>query len=202
MKAKTRNICVCSFMSLCIVAIVQGQTPKDPVNVNWSDYGGGLDSVSCALLQQINKGNVDQLTQAWFFPVPGTSARFSFSPLIVDGKMYVLGKGDEIISLDAVTGKQVWSHPTQGTPTDRGINYWESKDRSDRRLIFSADSYLQEINARTGVTVPSFGKDGRVDLRQGLGRDPKSIRNIQTGTPGRVFENLIILGSAPGEGYG
>jgi quinoprotein glucose dehydrogenase len=35
-----------------------------------------------------------------------------------------------------------------------------------------------------------------------LGRDPKTIRNIQSGTPGKIFENLIILGSATGEGYG
>ena len=202
MKLKTRNIYVCSFMSLWIAAITQGQTPKDPANVNWSDYGGGLDSMSYSPLQQINKSNVDQLTQAWFFPVPGTSARFSFSPLIVDGKMYVLGKGDEIICLDAVTGKEIWSHPTQGTPTDRGINYWENKDRSDRRLIFSADSYLQEIDARTGASISTFGADGRVNLREGLGRDPKSIPQIQTGTPGHVFENMIILGSATSEAYG
>ena len=37
MKLKTRNIYVGSFMSLCIAAILQGQTPKDPTNVNWSD---------------------------------------------------------------------------------------------------------------------------------------------------------------------
>jgi quinoprotein glucose dehydrogenase len=40
-----------------------------------------------------------------------------------------------------------------------------------------------------------------VNLREGVGRDPASIGDIQNGTPGRVFENLIILGSAPGEMY-
>ena len=89
----------------------------------------------------------------------------------------------------------------EGHPTNRGFNYWESKDRKDQRLIFAADSYLQEINLKTGVTIPSFGNDGRVNLREGLGRDPKSIGEIQSGTPGRIFENLIILGSAPGEMY-
>ena len=129
--------------------------------------------MSYSPLQQINKSNVDQLTQAWFFPVPGTSARFSFSPLIVDGKMYVLGKGDQIVSLDAVTGKEIWSHPTQGTPTDRGINYWESKDRSDRRLFYATNNILHAVDARTGKLVDSFGDHGNVDLREGLGRDPK-----------------------------
>src|SRR6185312_131941 len=106
------------------------------------------------------------------------------------------------MALDTATGRTIWSHPTEGTPTNRGFNYWESKDRTDRRLIFSVDDNLQEINARTGVTINTFGNDGRVHLREGLGRNPKTIDSIQSGTPGRVFENLIVLGSAPGELYG
>ena len=47
---------------------------------------------------------------------------------------------------------------------------------------------------------PSFGKDGRVDLREGLDRDPATV-NQQTRTPGRVFENLLILGSATNQEY-
>ena len=43
---------------------------------------------------------------------------------------------------------------------------------SDRRLIFSANNILQAIDAQTGQAIPSFGIDGRVDLRVGLDRDP------------------------------
>ena len=85
--------------------------------------------------------------------------------------------------------------------TNRGINYWESADRSDRRLLFSVNNYLQEIDARTGKSILQFGTNGLVDLRAGLGRDPNSLRLVQSGTPGRVFENLIILGSATNEEY-
>jgi quinoprotein glucose dehydrogenase len=153
-------------------------------------------------LKQINKANVGHLELAWSLPVPGQSGRFGFGPLVVDDVMVLLGGDNTFIAVNAATGQQIWKHPVEGTPTDRGINYWESRDRSDRRLIFSANSYLQEINLRTGVTIPSFGNDGRVSLREGLGRDPATIRNIQSGTPGRIFENLIILGSGTGEGYG
>jgi quinoprotein glucose dehydrogenase len=168
----------------------------------WSDYGGSADTMQYSALHQIDKSNVSKVERAWFYPAPGPNGRFAFSPLVVNGALYVVGKDSIITALDATTGKELWTHPVEGKPTDRGFNYWESKDHSDRRLIFAADSYLQEINLKTGVTIPSFGKDGRVDLREGLGRDPKTIRNIQSGTPGRVFENLIILGSATGEGYG
>ena len=40
-----------------------------------------------------------------------------------------------------------------------------------------------------------------VDLKEGLGRDPLTVRRVMSSTPGRIFENLIILGSSPGEGY-
>ena len=83
----------------------------------------------------------------------------------------------------------------------RGLNYWESKDQSDRRIILTISNRLQEIDARTGKSIETFGDQGGVDLRVGLGRDLQTVRQVQSRTPGRVFENLIILGSAPGEGY-
>ena len=70
------------------------------------------------------------------------------------------------------------------------IDYWESPDRSDRRLLFAANNFLEEIDALTGKSILDFGKDGRVDLRAGLGRDPESLTLVQSTTPGRVFENL------------
>jgi quinoprotein glucose dehydrogenase len=62
------------------------------------------------------------------------------------------------------------------------------------------NNYLQAIDARTGKSILTFGKNGLVDLREGLGRDPAGIR-AQSNTPGKIFENLIMLGSAVGEGY-
>jgi quinoprotein glucose dehydrogenase len=110
----------------------------------------------------------------------------------------VVGKNSAIVALDAATGKEIWSHPVEGSPTNRGLNYWESKDRSDRRLIFAAGSDLQQVNALTGEIIKTFGNNGRVNLRSGT---PRPLGG-PSGTPGRVFENLIILGSNTGEGYG
>ena len=85
--------------------------------------------------------------------------------------------------------------------TNRGINYWESSDHSERRLLFAVDNFLQAIDARTGQSIMNFGVNGRVDLRDGLGRDPESLTLVQSTTPGRVFEDLLILGSATNEEY-
>ena len=90
---------------------------------------GSSSGMQYSALRQIDKGNVGQLRQAWFYPVPGTSARFGYNPLIKDGVMYVLGEEDAIVAVDAATGRRIWTHRAEGRPTDRGINYWESKDR-------------------------------------------------------------------------
>ena len=170
----------------------------------WSDYLGGADSAQYSALDQINKSNVSQLEQVWFYPAGNNGFRFGFNPIVVDGTMYVLGKDNSVVALDAASGREVWVYDTEKprSITHRGINYWESKDRSDRRLFFSANNMLWALDARTGKLVESFGDHGRADLREGLGRDPKTIRRIEPSTPGRVFENLLILGSATGEEYG
>jgi quinoprotein glucose dehydrogenase len=169
----------------------------------WSDYEGSADSAQYSGLTQINKSNVTQLRQVWFYPSGNNGFRYGFNPLIVDGVMYVLGKDNALVALDAATGKEIWVHDNHNPRdiTNRGINYWESKDRSDRRLFYATDNNLHALDARTGKLVDSFGDHGSVDLREGLGRDPKTIRQIQSGSPGRVFENLLILGSATGEEY-
>ena len=119
--------------------------------------------------------------------------------------MYVLAKNNSIVALDAATGAVIWTHapePNTTIITNRGINYWESKDRTDRRLLFASNHFLRAIDARTGRSIPSFGNVGAVDLKQGLDRDPSAIRLVQSTTPGRVFEDLLILGSATNQEYG
>jgi quinoprotein glucose dehydrogenase len=171
---------------------ISGQAPRE-----WRDYAGGPDSSRFVAATQITRANVGELQVAWTYPAGQTD----FNPLAVRGTIYGRGANDSFVALDAATGTQIWIHEgVQGFNT-RGVNYWESKDGKDRRLIFSALNILQEIDAQTGETITGFGVRGRVDLREGLDRDPAAI-NQQSRTPGRVFENLIILGSATNQEYG
>jgi len=181
----------------CLAASAQDHT-------TWKDYAGGGDSAQYSALAQINRSNVGKLERAWTYPT-GDGQKYSFNPIMVDGMLYVLAKRNSIVALDARTGKEIWTYtpdPPAAIITNRGINYWESQDRSDRRLLFCANHALQAIDARTGKPILSFGTGGRVDLKEGLGRDPKSLTLVQSTTPGRVFENLLILGSATNQGYG
>ncbi|MBV8775379.1 MAG: PQQ-binding-like beta-propeller repeat protein, partial [Deltaproteobacteria bacterium] len=175
----------------------------------WKEYLGGPDSSHYSALTEINRSNIDQLEVAWTYDT-GDELLYPFSPLVVDDVAFLAAKKGSLVAVDATSGKELWVHRfpapdrltvrfgREGLSAQRGINYWESKDRSDRRILVSANGFLQAIDARTGELVDSFGDHGKVDLRTGIDR---ATRPLSSRTPGRVFENLIILGSATGEGY-
>ncbi|WP_439583598.1 outer membrane protein assembly factor BamB family protein [Dyadobacter bucti] len=183
----------------------QGATGKeknsgpDP-HKTWRDFGGGPDQSKYFVQDEITKSNVNQLKVAWTYSTADENV-YQFNPLIVDNIMYVLAKGNSLVALDAASGKEIWIHANLQGIAPRGINYWESKDRKDRRLIFQMNNYLQAIDALTGKSILNFGDNGLVDLRQGLGRDPLTVTRAQSGTPGKIFENLLLLGSSTGENY-
>ncbi len=163
----------------------------------WRDNLGGPDSSNFVFSDQIKKSNVSQLDVVWFYPY----AAIGFNPIVVDDVMYLLGRGSSLIALDAATGKELWIHEGLTGITSRGVNYWESDDGKDRRLLFSINSFLQEIDARTGKSILTFGENGIVDMRHGLARAEQYAGRIQSNSPGKIWRNLIILGSAPGEAF-
>lgn len=169
----------------------QGQAPRE-----WRDYAGGPDSSRYVAATQITRANVGQLGVAWTYPAGDTD----FNPLVVRGVVYSRARGSAIVALDAATGKELWVHDGIKGFATRGMNYWESEDGSDRRLLYTAQNMLYAIDAATGKAITSFGVDGRVDLREGLDRDPKTVEQ-QSRLPGRIFEHLLILGSATNREY-
>jgi quinoprotein glucose dehydrogenase len=184
-----------------VVVVARAAAANDaPPYTTWRDYGGSADSMQYSALRQIDKTNVKDLAIAWSFRSPGGMFRTAFNPIVVDDIMYATGGNQSIVALNAVTGEERWSRTFDGNPSGRGITYWESRDRSDRRLLFTANNFLCALDARTGAPVPSFGTDGRVNIREGVPRGDRP-RGVQSQTPGRVFENLIILGSGTGEEY-
>jgi quinoprotein glucose dehydrogenase len=169
----------------------------------WRAYGGAADGAQYSSLHQIDRSNVGKLKKVWSYQT-GDDLPYAFNPLVVDDVIYVMARSNSIVALDATTGKEIWAHPIGAKTTlmtNRGIDYWESADRSERRLLFAADNQLQAIDARTGRTIVDFGNGGSTDLREGLGRDPKTLTLVQSFNPGRVFEDLLILGSATNEEY-
>ena len=159
----------------------------------WTGYGNGPDNSRYFASRQINKSNVNQLQVAWTYPYGDTSG----NPLVARGVIYGRGRNGSIVAVDAKSGKELWVRENMNGMTNRGMMYWESRDGRDQRLIFAMTDLLQELDAKTGKSIMSFGTDGVVDLRVGIdGRDPATMTNIASRTPGEVFENLIILGAS------
>jgi glucose dehydrogenase len=157
----------------------------------WHEHLGGADSSQYSSLKQINKSNVKQLQVVWTYPAGEGS--YLFNPIVIGDVMYVQAKNNSLVALDALTGKELWTHPFQGPVVQRGINYWESRDRSDRRLLTINGGFLVAIDARNGQTILSFGDNGRTDLRPGLDFDWSAIPPIHTNNPGRIFEDIMIV---------
>ena len=174
----------CAALAACVAAVVT--TPaQSSTDTWWTGYGGGPDNSRYFPSKQITRGNVSRLQVAWTYPFGDTGS----SPIVVRGVIYGRGRNGSLVALDAATGQERWVRESMTGMTSRGMNYWESADGRDQRLIFAMNSLLQEVDAKTGKSVMSFGTNGVVDLRVGLdGRDPESIGNIQSSIPGEVFE--------------
>src|SRR3954470_2799443 len=156
---------------------------------SWRDYAGTADSAQYTALTQITRDNVKNLQVAWTYSI-GDNRRYLFSPLMANGMLYVLGKGNAIVALNASTGKEVWTYaptPAFNQITTRGINFWQSKDGKESRILFTGNHSLRALDARTGKPVDSFGVNGAVDLKQGLDRDPAKLTVLGSMSPGRVF---------------
>ncbi len=194
---------ITGLLSLSLSACAQTSSTSDATfdDETWDQYLGGPDSSQYSSLDQINRSNVSELEVAWTYET-GERGSYLFNPIVVDGVMYVLAHGATLVALDAATGEEIWRREHEGRVGTRGINYWESQDGLDGRLLYLNNGMLTAIDARTGQIITSFGEDGRVDLRVGLEGDISQIRALQTSNPGRVFEDLIIMSLPAGSaGY-
>jgi len=188
--------------STAAMAMAACTVPAETPYTTWRTYGGGAHSSQYSALTQINKTNVARLTVAWTFPAGDRG--ITFNPVVVDSVMYVVARDNAIVALNAETGEELWAHPNENGVSARGMNYWQSRDGADRRLLYLSGGFLTAIDARTGTSVAAFGNQGRVDLRDALkadGWDVTNVRPLTTSNPGRVFENLMIV-SLPAQGAG
>jgi glucose dehydrogenase len=178
-------------------------TPPSPYS-EWGAYGGGPERTHYSSLAQINRDNVKNLKVAWTYDTGDVfpDSEMQCNPIVVRGVLYATTPKLRLVALDAATGKLLWSfRPTDGENAfykqrNRGLNYWEDGD--DQRLFYALNQYLYAVDADTGKAIETFGQSGKVDLRQGLGRDPKTQSASNT-TPGVVYKDLLILGSIVSE---
>jgi len=202
-KNKNSLFFVLSFVAILLLAIGCGESPESlskKQHTQWTDYGGGPDNSKFMDLDQITKSNVGKL-QVQFVVPTYDKAGYNFNPIIVDNVMYVLGRNSSLMAVDATSGKEIWIHKGLRGIIARGVNFWESKDKKQKRLIIFINNTMQAIDANTGKSIMDFGASGKgyTDMRLGVGRAPETLGRMTSTTPGKIFEDLILVGSAPGE---
>jgi quinoprotein glucose dehydrogenase len=190
--------------AVCAAALISGFGAAPAPPREWRVYGGGAAGIRYSPLTQVNRGNVKRLRRVWSYDTGDAFAgsEMQCNPLVIDGVLYATTPRLRVVALDAATGKLRWSFdPNQGRnragkSRNRGLMYWASGQ--DRRLYFASRHEFWAIDAATGRPVTGFGEGGKIDLRQGLGRDPAGL-SVSVTTPGAVYKDLLILGSITSE---
>ncbi|PYU16244.1 MAG: pyrrolo-quinoline quinone [Acidobacteria bacterium] len=162
-------------------------------SVDWPVYGGSPENNHYSSLVQINRANVKQLAVAWSFDTDEEGG-LQTSPIIVNGVLYGITPTQRVFALDAATGKLKWKFDSgiKGTQPDRGLSYWT--DRRSSRILVGVTNFLYALDAATGKPFPTFGKQGHIDLRENLGRQPTKSQSIYLTSPGIVYKDLVIVG--------
>jgi quinoprotein glucose dehydrogenase len=166
---------------------------KEQATQDWPMYGGH-DGTHYSSLSQINRGNVKDLVVAWKYDT-GEKGGLEVNPIIVGKVLYACTPAGSVIALDAASGKLLWKFApaVPGRVLTRGVSYWT--DGHESRIFAGFRSYVYAIDATTGKGIPSFGENGRIDLRKGL-RGDYLENTVALTTPGSIYKDLIIVGGS------
>ena len=120
---------------------------------NWLTYSGTYFSQRYSQLDQIAPDNVGDLELQWLYqtPVPGP---WQATPIVVDGVMYVSQRPNDIVALDARTGRVYWTY-SYPTPSDHraccGANNRGVAVLGDRVFMGTLDAHVVAIDASSGA---------------------------------------------------
>jgi quinoprotein glucose dehydrogenase len=195
-----------------LLAAGAGAAQQGAPQGEWPSFGGDPGNTKYSPLDQIDADNFADLEMAWQWssisqPIVAANdrirpGRFSATPLMVDGLLYVSTALSQVAAIDAGSGKTVWSYDPEswrkGRPANlgwqhRGVAYWSDGDDA-RILIATHDLRLVALNAKTGALYPDFGDGGAVDLSTSLGK-PVRMSTLTHSSPPAICRNTVIVGS-------
>ena len=179
-------------------------------NGEWTTYGADLANTRYSPLDQISAGNFNNLEIAWRFKTESLGPRpefnFEATPLMARGVVYsTAGTRRAVVALDAATGELMWMHSERegerGSEaprqlSGRGLSYWT--DGREERILYVTPGYrLIALDAKTGIPISRFGKDGVVDLKMENDQAVDPIKGeIGLHATPIVAGNTVIIGAA------
>jgi len=157
---------------------------------NWITYGGTYDNHRFSSLTQITKGNVKNLKLQWLMQnqVAGV---WQSNPLVVDGVMYLTQRPNDIVALDAKTGKHFWIYrwtPDAAARVCCGSNNRGLAIANNMVFMGTLDAHLIAVDAKTGKPVWNVAV---ADVKQAYSITMAPL----------VVKNMVLVGIGGGE-YG
>jgi quinoprotein glucose dehydrogenase len=177
-------------------ALVRGNAPGE-----WRFWGADAWSTRYSSLDQINASNFGQLQVAWQWSAApfGADEYYRTTPLYANGRLFTVATTRRIAAaIDPATGETLWMYRLnegirwQKAPRQfagRGLAYW-TDGREERVIVVTPGYHLVSLDAKTGIPDPKFGKNGVVDLMDGLGMPLVPLAVDDSGS-------LIISDAAP-----
>jgi glucose dehydrogenase len=172
--------------SACTTAVVaQDSVPAGSIpDGDWRTINRDLAATRFSPLDQIDRGNVANLQQAWTYPLRAFNTAV---PLVVGGTMYITAQ-NRVVALNAATGAEVWVHEVEapaaqgpgggGGFSGRGVGYWPGQRGMAPRILVMRGNFMVALDAATGQLVESFGTGGQADVGVPYGGTPTINGNV------------------------
>lgn len=199
-------------------AVSDGQPANAPADDDWAAYGRSQAGQRYSPLQQINRDNVAQLTRAWVFhtgDLPSKRWGAETTPLKVGDSLYLCTARNQVIALDAASGKERWRYDPKVkdeaipyTAACRGVSYYQvpaaandaaaaaAADASalcrTRIIEGTLDGRLIALDARSGKPCTDFGNNGQVAITAGMGQTPPGYVSINS--PPAIVRGVVVTG--------
>ncbi|WP_049620626.1 PQQ-binding-like beta-propeller repeat protein [Frateuria defendens] len=197
-------------------AQVPGKLPQPLATIDrddWQAYGNDQGGTRYSPLDQINTSNVARLTKVWeaeMTPtVPGPMNALEVTPIMIGDTLYACDGNNGVHAFDAETGQVRWrrnvsnGQPPSGKPC-RGVAYYKVPGAhglcAERIFAPSHNPTLTALDARTGQLCPGFGKDGLVDLQQGIAPYPHGLFYVSS-APQVIHGKVVVGGGIPDGQY-
>jgi quinoprotein glucose dehydrogenase len=199
---------------------VAGQASPMPStrNGDWTHYTADVRGSRYSPLDQITPANFSKLEVAWRFKTDNLGTRPEYklegTPLAIRGTVYATGgTRRSVVALDGGTGEIRWVYSLRegnravAAPrqlSGRGLSYWT--DGREERILYVTTGYrLVSLDAKTGQPTPGFGKNGILDLKEGVVYGNRQPIDLETGEIGlhstpTVTKDTVIVGSSFREG--
>ena len=183
---------VTTLTLICAMPVLQAQVSFDDIlaadnPANWLSYSRNLFNQRHSALDQINTGNAHELELQWVWQARSLE-KFETTPLVVDGVMYTVQAPNDVVALDAATGRIFWTYHHEPAPSrtccgrvNRGLAIL-----GNTLFMGTVDARLLAIDARAGNLIWNTSV-----------ANPDELYSITM--PPLVVEDKVYIGVAGGD---